>query len=308
MRPSAIFPALCAIAALILGFLCIFAGHKKDFMEDYHILTLNTSRIGQNVLSELDSSSSSSSSNSVLSWIQNATSSISSDITDELNDAVNSVVESIAEDLGLQDFYSAHLMDYCWGDYTPQAVANSTVHADQIHKNVSGCSNSTAMFHFDPTEVLERSLNESGLGITLDDLNWPDDIQQGLDALRIAYKAMFVLYCIAVGLSFLVLAGSVAGIFLTGGRLSAFINVMLALLAFLAFGIASAIATAVAVKGSDVINQYGSDIGVQAHRGGKFMAISWAGTGVLFLAILAWCVECCIGRRHTKRRTFAEKP
>ncbi|OJD33838.1 sur7 protein [Diplodia corticola] len=307
MRPSALFPALCAMAAVILGFLCIFAGHKKDFMEDYHILTLNTSRIGQNILSELSDSSSSSSSG-LLGLIENATSSISSELTDSLNNAVNSVAESIAEDIGLSDFYSAHLMDYCWGDYTPQAVANASVSASQIHKNVSACSNSTAMFHFDPTAVLEKSLNESGLGITLDDLNWPDDIQQGLDALRIAYKAMFVLYCIAVGTSFLVLFGSVAGVFLASGRLSAFFNVMIAILAFLAFGIASAIATAIAVKGSDVINQYGNDIGIEAHRGGKFMAISWAGTGVLFLAILAWCVECCIGRRHKKRTTFAEKP
>ncbi|KAL1636134.1 hypothetical protein SLS58_009983 [Diplodia intermedia] len=307
MRPSALFPALCAIVAVVLGFLCIFAGHKKDFMEDYHILTLNTSRIGQNILSE--SSSSSSSSSGILGLIQNATSSIADDITDELNDAVNSVAESIAEDIGLSDFYSAHLMDYCWGDYAPQPVANATVSPSQIHKNVSACSNATAMFHFDPTAVLEKSLNESGLGITLDDLNWPDDIQQGLDALRIAYKAMFVLYCVAVGASFLVLVGSLVGVFLASGRLSAFFNVMLAVLAFLAFGIASAIATAIAVKGADVINQYGNDIGIEAHRGGKFMAISWAATGVLFLAILAWCVECCIGRRHTKRaRTFAEKP
>lgn len=306
MRPSAIFPALCAVAAVVLGFLCLFAGSKKDFMEDYHVLTLNTSRIGQNVLNETLSSGSSSD-NSIISWISNATSSIASDLTDELNDAVNSVVSSIADDLGLHDFYSAHLMDYCWGDYTPQPVANATVSASEIHKNVTACSNRTAMFHFDPTEALEKSLNDSGLGITLDDLNWPDDIQKGLDALRIAYKAMFVLYCIAIGLSFLVLLGSLFGVF-GGGRLSAFVNVLLATLAFLSFGIASAIATAVAVKGSSVINKYGNDIGIESHRGGKFMAITWAGTGVLFLAIIAWCVECCIGRRHTKMRTFAEKP
>jgi hypothetical protein len=40
MRPTALIPALCCIAALVLSFLCLFAGSKKNFMEDYHILTV----------------------------------------------------------------------------------------------------------------------------------------------------------------------------------------------------------------------------------------------------------------------------
>lgn len=41
MRPTAIIPALCCAVALVLSFLCLFAGHKKDFMEDYHLLTVS---------------------------------------------------------------------------------------------------------------------------------------------------------------------------------------------------------------------------------------------------------------------------
>lgn len=308
MRASAIFPALCAAVAVILSFLCLFAGSKKGFMEDYHVLTLNTSRIGQNLLNSSIADAASSSDNALISWIANKTSGITDEISSELNDALNSVVSSVAEDIGLQDFYSAHLMDYCMGSYTPQAVPNATVPASDITKNVSSCSNRTAMFHFDPQAVIEKSLNESGLGITLDDLNWPDDIQQGLDALRIASKAMFVLYCIAIALSFCVLVASLVGIFLGAGRLSACGNILLSFLAFLAFGVASGIATAIAVKGSSVINEYGSDIGIEAHRGGKFMALSWAGTAVLFLALVSWCVECCCGRRRQRVKTFDEKP
>jgi hypothetical protein len=42
MRPTALIPVLCAAAALVLGFLCLFAGQKKDFMEDYHIITVRS--------------------------------------------------------------------------------------------------------------------------------------------------------------------------------------------------------------------------------------------------------------------------
>lgn len=50
MRPTALIPALLSAAALVLAFLCLFAGHKKNFMEDYSLLSLNTSRVGEGVV------------------------------------------------------------------------------------------------------------------------------------------------------------------------------------------------------------------------------------------------------------------
>jgi hypothetical protein len=192
-----------------------------------------------------------------------------------------------------------HLLDYCYGDYTPGPVANATVSQSDIHKNISGCSNRTAMFTFNPTAILEQALNDSGVDVTLGDLNWPDDIQRGIDGLRVLTKTMFVLYCIAIGLIFLALLAALPALFAVG-RLAACLNVMLASLAFLAIGLASALVTAVIVKGADVINKYGREIGVEAHKGGKFMALTWAATGVMFVALIAWCFETCIGHRRRK--------
>ncbi|KAF2204173.1 hypothetical protein GQ43DRAFT_429181 [Delitschia confertaspora ATCC 74209] len=292
MRPLALIPALCCAAALVLSFLCLFAGHKKGFMEDYHLLTLNTSRIGSNLLN----SSAASSSNPLSSLFHNISDSISNEINDRVAD--------LAERIGVEDFYSAHLLDYCYGSYVPSSLPNSTVSKGDIHKDVEGCSNRTTMYHFDPTAALERSLNESGLGVTLGDLNWPEDIQKGIDALRILQKVVFVLYCIAIGIIFIALLAAILAVF-ASGRLAAGINIMIAFLAFLAIGLASAIVTAVTVKGTNVINQYGKEIGVEAHRGGKFLAITWAATGAMLIAILTWCFECCT--RRSKRTQYVEK-
>ncbi|KAF2187822.1 hypothetical protein K469DRAFT_628863 [Zopfia rhizophila CBS 207.26] len=289
MRPSALIPALCCAGALVLSFLCLFAGHKEGFMEDYHLLTVNTSRIGQNLL---NSSTSSESDNPISNLFHNITNSIS----DEINDAVGDV----AERLGVDDFYSAHILDYCYGDYVPTPLANVTVSDDEIHKNVTGCSNRTAMYHFDPTEALERSLNESGVDITLDDLDWPEEIQRGIDGVRILQETVFVLYCISIGLIFLALIAALPAL-IASGRLAACLNVMVAALAFIAIGLASAIVTAVIVKGSNVINKYGKEIGVEAHRGGKFLAITWSATGLMLLTLLLWCFETCIGHRRRQR-------
>lgn len=42
MRFSALIPVVLSAAAFILTFLCLFAGSKKGFMEDYAIVTVST--------------------------------------------------------------------------------------------------------------------------------------------------------------------------------------------------------------------------------------------------------------------------
>ena len=111
MRFSALIPVVLSAAALILTFLCLFAGSKKGFMEDYaivtvsslllattsivekHILTdvsqLNTSRIGK----EFFNTTSHNSSNSVISFFDDIINDVQEEVNDQLND--------FAQDLGL---------------------------------------------------------------------------------------------------------------------------------------------------------------------------------------------------------------
>jgi len=253
------------------------------------MLTLNTSRLGENLVN-----SSLTDSGGPLSSIWN---SIPTDIQNDVGEAIGVVTER----LGIEDFYSAHILDYCYGQYVPAEAANATVSASDIHKNLTGCSNRTAMFWFNPNEILENALNESGVDVTLDDLEWPADIQRGLDALRVIWKVAFVLYCIAIALIGIALIAALPAIF-ASGRLAACLNLMIAILAFIAIGLASALTTAVIVKGADVVNQYGDDVGVQAHKGGKFLAITWAATGLMLVVLVLWSVEICFG--HRRRKTY----
>jgi len=201
-------------------------------------------------------------------------------------------------------------MDYCSGSYTPGPVPNATLKKSKIHRNVTSCSNRTAMFSFDPTAALEKSLNDSGVPITLAQLNWPKDLEKGVRALRTAFKAAFVLYCVGIGFCFLTL---IACTFWTsqcsdGGRGTAALEILLAALAFLTLGIASAIATAVGVKGNNIIDKYGKSIGVSADRGNGFMGLTWAATGLMVLAALVGCLGCCMKRNRKSVRPYGEKP
>lgn len=93
MRISAVAPVLLCVAALVLSFFCLFAGSKRGFIDDYSILTLNTSRIGASFLNASHSSS-----NPLISFVDNATNSV--------ENAINQDISSVARTLGIHDFYS----------------------------------------------------------------------------------------------------------------------------------------------------------------------------------------------------------
>lgn len=296
MRPTALIPALACIAALILSFLCLFAGHKEGFMEDYSLMTLNVSALGETLFEENRPES------------DNPITNLLNEIPDRIGEAINDKIGEVAERIGIQDWYSAHLLNYCEGQYTPAEAPNATLSLSDIGKNITNCSDTQAMYKFNPTQIIEDALNRTtGLEITLEDLKWPEDIQTGINALNALMGAMFVLYVIAICLIFVTLVSALLGLFLSG-RLSACVNFLVAVLAFLAIGLASALTTAVMVKGADVINQYGNDIGVAAYWGSKFLALTWAATGCMLVVVVWWVIEFCIGRRdrRSKRRSYAK--
>jgi hypothetical protein len=153
------------------------------------------------------------------------------------------------------------------------------------------------MFTFNPKDIIQRELDEEGHNSTVfNELDWPQGIDEGLHALRITARAMFVLYCIAIGFIGIALLSAIVSIFFDG-RISALFNIIVDWLGFVAIGIASATSTAIVTKGTDVINKYGDDIGVSAERGNKFLIITWVATGLMLLASIVWCFACIKGRK-----------
>ncbi|KAL9004146.1 MAG: hypothetical protein Q9188_003016 [Gyalolechia gomerana] len=283
MRFTAIFPLLCTLVAFILSLLCIFAGSKTGYIEEADILTLNTSMLGRLRLNT------SKNSNSLLNSIENS-----------IKGEVNNLIADVAQALNIHDFYSAHLLNYCEGYYSPSPIANATV---DPHKNVTRCSNHTAMFHFDPTSVIQKELKP---GINLTDLQWPSAIKDAVHAVKVASRAMFVLYCIGVAAAGLALLGAFLGVF-SGGRIAALANNGLALLAMMALGIASAIVSAIMSKVVHEVNKHGTDVGVTASKGKTFLGMTWAATGLMFVAAIAWIYEFVAFRRQQTSYVFEGK-
>jgi len=221
-------------------------------------------------------------------------------VTNSIANDINNDIDSLAQDLGLHDFYSAHMLGLCEGYYVPGPVPNATLSRHAIRRNVTSCSNKTAAYTFDPRTVMQRELNKTGhSNVNLTALHWPSQIDEGLHALRIATKATFILYCIAIGFIGVATIFALLSIFLEG-RLSAFVNVLIDSIAFLAIGLASAIVTAIISKATHVINKYGNDIGITANKGTKFLVLTWVATALMLVASMVWCFDCIFGTRRQR--------
>lgn len=279
MRFSALFPLLCSLSALILTLLCLFAGSSESFLPNAELLTLNTSRLGHTSLFNTSDGDGG--------FISNLINGIEGDI----NDLINNATSDIAAAFDLHDFYNAHIMNYCEGYF----IGNDTPGAKE---NITHCSNRTAFFHFDPTAIIQSELAPS---LNLSDLHWPSEIEDAVKTIEVASKVMFVFYILAILFAGFSLLGAIWGVF-SSGRLSAFINFLLDMLAFLTIGIASAISTAIIVKAVNAVNKYGEDIGLAASKGKTFLGMTWAATALMLLASFVWVAECCAGRKSRTQR------
>lgn len=226
-------------------------------------------------------------------------------LTTKFENLIEDGLGDFAQVLGIHDFYSAHVMNFCEGFYVPASVPNATVAAGSIHKNVTHCSNKTAMYHFDPMKEISQELNESTGGfIDLSTVQFPDDVRDALNALKVAQRAVFVLYCVTIGLIFLGFVGAIMGIFFNGW-MSAFINVAADGLAFVSITVASALITYIANRATRFINKHGDEIGISANRGNKFLALTWATTGLMFIAMIIWMYLTLTSVRASRQRRRA---
>jgi len=294
MRFLAIIPLLFSLAALIIAFLCVFAGSKPGFMDDYEILSLNTSQLGAGIANKVQTSSSTV--NSIINGLG-------------LGNTITSLTNSVAHSLGFNDFYALHVLDYCEGSYTPRAVPNATISFKDIHQNVTRCSKRGSGVNFTPGQAIQQTLDRTGTGITLEDLHWDKDIDTGVETIQILLKVMLAFYCVAIGFAFITMIGALISLISpSNGRATSAFTAIVGFLAFLALGIASGLVTAIGVKGDHIIDKYGKPVGISANRSNKLLALTWAGTALLFLGMIVNCCGICLfgrKRRATEKGSYS---
>lgn len=354
----AILPVLVTATALVLSILCVYAGHNTTMMQDYPIFTVNTSRIGENMVDKLenkirdfqlsdiglrkraalvvlpatttavpttlitmapvaprglisnieslgskathhigsDYSSLKSDAaslksegaseislatayvgskvNSVESAAAAAASSVVAKIEDEIIKLINDAYYGMIDDFGIDDFYNVHVMASCKGTYEFQNGTNVTV-------GVSGPPTGNHSVHAQVDSCEQHS-----------------DFDVAMDIVKIIYW---------IGMVHIILAllGSVAAVFSSSRKIAA-LNFLVTLFAFMALALASAVVHALGLAATKVINFVGSDLGLAAYFGHKFISLTWAATALLAVEIALAIVMFMLDKRWTEERQISK--
>jgi hypothetical protein len=267
-----IISLVATLAAFVLTLLLLLSGRTPSYLPSLHILELNTTRLVpadtiDDVLSDTGISA-------------------IDELADRFSETASDVINTAAEELGLHDYYTAHVLTYCWR---------------QEGESLSGCDGQHVPFDFDPIPVLEEDLIP---GVGLEDIGFPvEDVRTGIEVLKVVYRVMgiFILVsCIVAGVCVLL---GIWGLF--SGRLTAVVLGILMGSSALLLIIAAIMATVIAIKVRDILNRELEDVGISAEESRNFLGVLWGGVAAALLAFVGWSVGCCVGgrsRRHGKER------
>ncbi|KAI0378017.1 hypothetical protein F5Y04DRAFT_165841 [Hypomontagnella monticulosa] len=311
IRPFAVvIPLILSIAGFVLAMIALFAGtgSQQQALEDYHLLAINMSNFGHDLVPTPTSSGSQpteTNDGGFLDDIQDGLDDIEQQISDQLNNITNDIADQLAQELGISQWYSLHIMNVCEGDFAPNATSPGAWY------NTTNCTAQSPGVHFNLTDVLQKEIDEGPLDINAAVIPIPDSIQQSIDYLNSFLLALFVLYVLGSAFSGLSFLSCIVVLTLRRPSIergTIVINIALAALAALSLAIGSAIATAISKKGVSKINSAGDDAGISAIEGTKFMIISWVAFGVMFVTLLFWSISCCLPRRRVgSSTTYGEK-
>jgi hypothetical protein len=113
----------------------------------------------------------------------------------DLNDLLGDLTSDSVKATKLPDFFTIYLHGYYSGMYSPNASAVDP------KPRVMECTNHSAIFSFNPTEMMEHALPHN---ITRDDLHWPTAIKTAERALRafsIVLSVFYILSLLSIGIA-----------------------------------------------------------------------------------------------------------
>ncbi|KAK8106267.1 hypothetical protein PG999_009626 [Apiospora kogelbergensis] len=307
-RAFVLCPLIFSAAAFALALVALFAGSKPGQMEDYHVISINMSNFGHDLVPTKTTGGSeptTTDKGGIGGFFSSVVATLESSITDELNEIGNDIADKLSAELGISQWYSLHVMNACEGNYAPNATSPGAWF------NQTNCTKTEAGFQFNLSSVLDREIEVGPLDLNPADLKIPDGIQEAINYLNGFLLAIFVLYVIGIGFSGIVFLLCIGALIIGPSTMFSVASAITATLATLALGIASAISTAIAKKGASEINDKGDDVGISAKAGGKFMIITWVAFGSIVIALVSWIAIWLKNRRsgvpRRQRRSNKER-
>ncbi|KAK3933782.1 hypothetical protein QBC46DRAFT_431432 [Diplogelasinospora grovesii] len=116
-QPHSAFPVVASLAAFMLVLLALLAGSSPGFLEDYNIVTFNTSELGKNLTLFPTSAGSGLPTTTTGGKCTGIFCSAATAAAGSVESHIASALDNVTD--GIADFYSLHVLDICKGGFTP---------------------------------------------------------------------------------------------------------------------------------------------------------------------------------------------
>jgi len=221
----------------------------------------------------------------------NVVGNFTAEIDNKLSKAEDSVAEGITNAMGIHEFYSLHLRDVCMGTLSspsdPHAKFNITscfpysAAASGLVHSISKIPSSTTILATNITIPVISQVQEMGIYLT--------NLTNTLD------QIVFAFYIITLVGSGFVILGSLTQFLLPTCGMLMYANIVASTLSAASALSASAATTAFIVTANNIINLFGSTLGLRAELSVAFLALTWTGFAVALLMnwflIALWFME-----------------
>lgn len=312
-------PLIITGIAFILSVLCVFAGSKPGMMDDYAVFSLNTSRIGENVLAELNGAIKSADlkfkrsepatapmatiTPAPTTMITMAPRDILSDIQ-SLNTKGSSKAESAKSALSSKatSVKSDVASKASSAESAAKSAANSAIASvqDKVVELVNKAFRAAIDgMHLEDIYNIHISSSCVGTYVYKDGKNYTYGDTKNLDQLRPRIdsceghsavnpfnlvKGIYWVGFLAAGVAFLM---GIVGIIMPTKKL-ALINIFGTLPSVIFMGLASAVTHGIGVGAKHLVGFIGDKIGVTGTLGSKFIQLTWTATIMLLINMCLW--------------------
>ena len=322
-------PVVITAIALLLSVLCVKAGSKPGMMDNYAVFTLNTSRVGENVLSDINGAfksfdlkiKRSEPMDAPVAMITPAPTTMMTMAQRDLGDAVRNLTskaDSITEKAGskVTSVKSEAASKASSAQSAAKSAANSAVAGgkDKILEFVNKAFRK-AIEGLDLKDIYNIHISTSCIGTyeykdgknytSSDPLSRIDELRPRIDSCEghsavNPFQIVRILYWIGVVMTAVALILGIFGIVRPTKKV-AMINVFGTLPALIFMGLASAVTHGMAAGAAHLITFVGEKVGITGVAGSKFITLTWATTIMLLINMSFWALGFFLIGRVAKR-------
>jgi hypothetical protein len=324
-------PVIITAIALLLSVLCVYAGSKPGMMDNYAVFTLNTSRVGENVLRDINGAIKSVDIKFKRSESMDAPVAV-------ITPAPTTMVTMAQRDIEVTNMASG--IESAFDSATSKVGSKATSAKSQVASKASSAqsaaksaaNSAVGSAQKKVIEIVNKAFRKSIEGLDLEDIynvhissscigtyeykdgkNYTSsdnssrinelrpriDSCEGHSAVN-PFQIVRIIYWIAVVMTAIAL---ILGIFGTvrPTKKVAMINVLGSLPALVSMGLASAVTHGMATGAAHLITFVGEKVGITGVAGSKFITLTWATTIMLLVNMSFWALAFFLIGRAAKQ-------